>query len=253
MRRHHFRNHDWNDPQWKENMQQFQADRQKGKVMFGIGVALAGAIWLVGTIVHYNFDWEYNWPFFVIGIGILIGLKNNFRNSAWWILVLIGAANLVQIHFPKFENYLWPSVMLAAGLFIAFRPRRKYCYDKNNISGTVNPNNTFNLDVTFGGRKEMITAKDFKGGATTVTFGGCELNFMQCEMAEDTAVLDVKVAFGGLEIIIPSNWHILNEVSPSFGNVEDERSIQPTINSENRKTLILRGTCSFGAVEIKSY
>lgn len=248
-----FRNRDWNDPKWQDHMQKFQAQRQKGKALFGIGIAIGGLLWLLGTIFHYNFDWDLNWPFFLIGIGLLIGMKNNFQNSAWWILCLIGSAYLVKIHAPRFEDYLWPSIMVAAGLFIAFKPRRKLCYDKVKVEGKVNPNNTFNLDVTFGGRKEIITAKDFKGGSASITFGGAELSFMQCEMADETAVLDVKVAFGGLEIIIPSHWQVQNEVNPAFGNVEDERTIQTNLNAENRKTLILRGTCSFGSVEIKSY
>jgi len=109
------------------------------------------------------------------------------------------------------------------------------------------------MDITFGGRKEVVTTKDFKGGVVSATFGGVELNFMQADFTGPTAVLDLRVSFGGVEIIVPSNWDIQNEINPSFGNVEDERSMQTPSSPENRKTLILRGNCSFGSVEIKSY
>jgi beta-galactosidase/beta-glucuronidase len=76
---------------------------------------------------------------------------------------------------------------------------------------------------------------------------------MQADIVDSPAILDLKVSFGGVEIIVPSHWHVQNEINPSFGNVEDERNIQTASSLENKKVLILRGTCSFGNVEIKSY
>jgi predicted membrane protein len=75
----------------------------------------------------------------------------------------------------------------------------------------------------------------------------------QADFSAPSVVLDCRVAFGGVELIVPSNWEVKNEISSSFGSVEDERSIQANISNETRKILILRGSCSFGSVEIKSY
>jgi Cell wall-active antibiotics response 4TMS YvqF len=98
-----------------------------------------------------------------------------------------------------------------------------------------------------------VTSKDFKGGLVNVTFGGCEVNLVQAELTEPTAVIDLRVSFGGVELIVPSHWDIQNEIDPSFGSVEDERTIQTTTTTETKKTLILRGNCSFGSIEIKSF
>ena len=57
-----------------------------------------------------------------------------------------------------------------------------------------------------------------------------------------------------MELIVPSHWEIQNEIETTLGNVEDHRAIRTgTSSTEERKVLILRGSCSFGSVEIKSY
>ncbi len=252
MRRRNFRNRDWNDPQWQEQMKEHQEHKQRNRAFFGIAVAILGILWIFKLALHIPFEWVTEWPFILIIIGVLIGIKNNFRNSAWWILILIGGANLIDDYYPKYNDYIWPAALIIGGLAIAFRPRRTVCKPNFKINNSVTAENNLNIDVTFGGRKEMITSKDFKNGTVSVTFGGCEMNFMQADI-EESAVLDLRVSFGGVEIIVPAHWHIQNEINPSFGNVEDERILQTANNSENKKTLILRGSCAFGNVEIKSY
>jgi len=253
MRRRDFRNADWSDPKWQENVREYQAQRQRGKRLFGIGVALVGLAWILVIVMHISLEWERVWPYVLILVGLLLGVKHNFSRSPWWVLIVIGAANIVEMYYPNHEELLWASALVLAGIVIAMRPARRPCTPRWKMDKTINNDANLNMDITFGGRKEVVTTKDFKGGVVSATFGGVELNFMQADFTGPTAVLDLRVSFGGVEIIVPSNWDIQNEINPSFGNVEDERSMQTPSSPENRKTLILRGNCSFGSVEIKSY
>lgn len=252
MRRRDFKNADWNDPIWQERMKEYQENRNKNKIFFGIGLIIFGLIWFCTKAFNLDIDWSDNWPFILIAIGILIGIKRNFTNNAWWILCLIGVVNLVDNYYPQYVDYVWPVALILGGLAITLKPRKKKNYGACTVDN-ITDNNLFNIDVTFGGRKEIVTSKEFVGGRANVTFAGCEINFMQAEMVGPTAELDLKVSFGGLEIILPSHWEVRNEINPSFGNVEDERGFRSNVNTENRKTLILRGDCSFGNIEIKSY
>ena len=202
-------------------------------------------------------DLEFSWPAIVIVIGILIGIKSGFRSNAWWIMIIIGIANFT----PQFmimgrpsRDFAWPAIVIIIGVAIAFRPRRHTFRQRdNNISTTINAESDLNIDITFGGKKEVVTSKDFKGGSVAVTFAGCEINLAQADFTEPSIILECRVSFGGLEIIVPSHWEVQNEISPSFGNVEDERTIQTGPGNEPRKILILRGNCSFGSIELKSY
>jgi hypothetical protein len=249
MRHHNFSR--WDD-------KAFQEHRRRNRIFFGITIALLGVVFLLKTMgVLSWFDLEFSWPVVLIVVGIMIGVKNNFRRNAWWILILIGIANLV----PQFtimgkpsSHYVWPALAIVGGLMIAFRPRRDpACYPRRGVESTITSESTLNIDVTFGGKKEVVTSKDFKGGLVSVTFAGCEINLNQADFQDSSVVLDCRVSFGSMEIIVPSHWDVQNEINPSFGNIEDDRTIQTAIAGENKKTLILRGNCSFGSIEIKSY
>ena len=109
------------------------------------------------------------------------------------------------------------------------------------------------VDIVFGGRKEIVTSKDFKGGIVSVTFGGSEINLTQADFTEEQIVLDCRVTFGGVELIVPAHWEIQNNIVPSMGSVEDERMIYTGQTGDVKKKLILQGTCNFGSIEIKSY
>ena len=81
--------------------------------------------------------------------------------------------------------------------------------------------------------------------------GGAEINLQQADIKQ-AAVLEVNNVFAGTKIFIPSNWDIKNEITAVFGGVEDKRSLNlPTPDA--KKSIILRGTCVFGGIEIKNF
>jgi hypothetical protein len=244
----------------QRNFQYYQQKRQRSRVFFGITVAILGVLFLLRTFGYFPFDWEDSWEVVLIIVGTLIGIKSGFRNHAWWILILIGSANLIpefRIMGHSSEQLLWPVVMIIAGLMVALRPRRHtFRYDEKripNMETKINAADTLNVDVVFGGRKEIVTSKNFRGGVVSATFGGADINLMQADSPDPEIIMEFKISFGGAEIIVPSHWEIQNEISPSFGSVDDERIIQTSSTTEERKKLILRGSCSFGSIEIKSY
>lgn len=240
----------------------YHEHRQRNRVFFGIALALIGIALMLKTmgILPY-FTLEYSWPIVLIIIGLLIGIKSGFRRNAWWILIAVGVAHVIpqfMIFGKPSSHYIWPAVLITAGVAIALRPRRQPEWPPKRRMGMgmetiISSDSTLNIDVAFGGKKEVVTTKDFKGGAVSVAFAGCELNLAQAEMTDSMAVLEFSVSFGGVEMVVPSHWEIQNEISHSFGSVEDERIIQTATAAENKKTLILRGSCSFGSIEIKSF
>lgn len=243
---------------YRGDCEQWTEHRRRNRVWFGIAVAIAGVALLLHTMrLLPAFTFDLSWPLILIVIGVLIGIKNGFRRNAWWILILIGGANLIPDNYKimgrPVDEMIWPVVLILFGLMIALRPRKCRFGHPKTPSSIINTENSLDIDVTFGGRKEIVTSKDFNGGTINCTFAGVELNLTQADFTAPSVVLDCRVSFGGVEIVVPSHWDILNEVSPSFGSVEDERTIHTPSASETRKTLILRGSCSFGAIEIKSY
>jgi len=244
----------WGNENWKD----YNENRNRDKKIFGFAIVVIGLLLLLKVMNIIWFSVVFSWPAILIFIGILVGIKHRFRHNSWWIMTLIGLAFLdpeITLHGIYIRHYLFPIILILIGLSIVFKPRKNFFNNPNPTIGTkesyTNDANSLNIDITFGGRKEYVTSKNFKGGTISTTFGGCELNLMQADTTEEAIVLDLKVSFGGLELIVPSHWQIKNEINPSFSNVEDERMQTP--NVEQKKLLILRGSVSFGSVEIKSY
>lgn len=234
--------------------------RDRGnKVFFGILIIIIGLfIFLKQVGLMPMLDFHANWPLFLIAIGILLGIKKRFASPAPFILIAIGVFNYI----PAFtftlggrevdsERLVVPLLFIFIGLIIIFKPKKKHWQHMDMTHLTSDK--TLEADIVFGGRKEIITAKDFRGGRITAMFGGAEINMLQADSTEQIIVLDVRARFGGCELIIPSNWDVKNEVDTVMGSVEDKRSLRPSDTTENRKTLILRGSCFCGGIEIKSF
>ena len=247
-------------------------EQARKRAIFGIAIAGTGLVILLRMLnVLPPFEWSLRlgWPMILIGVGLAIGLKSGFRNHAWWILILLGGVHLI----PAFDilpgiparRVIWPAMLIILGLLIVLRrnhyPRfgrhghRSWSEQKDYTdTETVitNSEDMVDIDVLFSGRKEYVTARNFRGGRVSASFSGVELNLTGAD-ATAPMMLDIRVNFASLELIVPSHWEIQNEIAPTMGSVEDERRVIMPTGSWERKLLILRGTCTFGTVEIKSY
>jgi predicted membrane protein len=197
-------------------------------------------------------------------------VKNNFRHAWWFFLILIGGVFLLGDFYPQMniKPFLWPVLLIVFGLFMIFKPRRKFnqgrwdrsnnrfnrykreshCYVKEESS-----NEDFIESTSFmGGVKKNVLSKKFKGADITNVFGGAEINLTQADI-ETSATMELTNVFGGTKLIIPAHWEISSELVSVFGSIEDKRPIQPNTNMGEAKILILKGTTFFGGIDIKSY
>lgn len=223
--------------------------------------------------------WLFTWPMILILIGLFSGIKHNFRNNAWWILLLIGGYFLADEAFPGLvaKQYFWPVAIIIFGIMMIVKPRKR-CDDwsnwnkgqpKNSTASTTGTQSTgeagsaqpfqdtetatedyLDIAAVFGGIKKSVYSKNFKGGKVTCVFGGGEINLLQADFT-GTSVLDMTAVFGGCTLIIPSNWQLKINSTPFFGGIDDKRQ-QPNVISYD-KTLVITGGVVFGGIEIKSY
>lgn len=251
------------------------------------GVGSGIVLIIIGVIILLNalgaitpFDVNLGFPFIMIAIAVVVGLRSNFRNSAWVFLLLIGVAHAI----PKFNIGRMESDEFAAaiglillGAYVMRRRRwQQSVVDTStpwaaasvdigatetasgasyvSASGTHSSDAPFTINTfaLFAGRKEIITSKNFRGGRVSSVFGGTQLNLMNADSPAERIVIDVTAALGGVEIIVPSHWELVNEVDAIFGGVSDSRTIRTT-PTETSRTLILRGLCLMGGVDVKSY
>jgi predicted membrane protein len=90
----------------------------------------------------------------------------------------------------------------------------------------------------------------FRGADTTAFMGGCELDLRDALMgAGELAVVDVFVIMGGVNIFVPPNWTVSQEVVPLLGGVHDKTRSVPSSPAQH---LLVRGTVVMGGVEISN-
>lgn len=282
------REESWNEGE--ERWRKFEKAQRRGKVMGGLLVVAIGALFL-GRELGYEIPvWIFTWKVLLIGIGLVIAVKHKFLHPGWIILVGVGGVFLLTDLYPEMniKPILWPILIIAFGLFIIFKPRhsrhsRKHWHQKWHQHHARHHHRSYDKlrdkfeteayrdackDYTYreepskedviesivfmAGVKKNILSKNFKGGDVTSIFGGTELNLSQADF-EGSINLEVTQVFGGTKLIVPANWEIKSELVTVFGSVEDKRAIQPTLETEPRKVLVLTGTTVLGGIEIRNY
>jgi predicted membrane protein len=164
------------------------------------------------------------------------------------------------------RRYTWPLVLILVGLFFIFRPRRRWQWhgdEKKTSSGVIavdvgvdsetsySKEDFVNATSIFSGTNKSVLSKNFKGGEIVNIFGGTELNLSQADISTE-AIIETTTIFGGIKLILPSNWTVKTEAAVIFGGIDDKRPM-PALNEPTDKTLTIRGTVIFGGVDIKSH
>lgn len=226
-------------------------DDRSGRVWAGMLLVIVGGIFLARRAGVDFPHWLLSWEMILIAVGLYIGVRQSFRLGGWMIAVAVGGVFMLDdvLYDINLKPYLWPSLIIAFGLYMIFRPRS----DFKGLGGSSRNTSEDSIDdiAIFGGSKTNIISKDFKGGEITTIFGGTDLNLMQADF-KNTISLDLTQVFGGTKLIVPANWSIKSEVVTIFGGIDDKRP-HATEAVDTTKVLILKGTCIFGGIDIKSY
>lgn len=207
-------------------------------------IVALGGILLAHNLGIINFDtWGLFWGVFWGGLFLAAGITALFNRGALvWGLVLcavgvsimLGAFGVVDINFWKI---FWPLVLVVVGLGVLFKvspAKSKESADKSNEK----------VAIFYG--EDARPKGDYDGGSLSVVFGGVNLDLRQAKV-KDGAVIEIFTFCGGIEINMPSDVIVQNEVRGIFGDSEDKT----VPDAKAKKTVILRGECILGGLEIK--
>ncbi len=241
-------------------------------VWLGAFLLVFGVFAFLKTNLNVQFPrWLFTWEWILIGIGLFIGFKENFRGSAWIILIAIGSIFLTKdlLRSYGYGFNFWPIIIILVGVYFITQSsgKKKRLSSRSTISHTpteygdiplgdstfVSESEDDYIDSTsiFGSDKKIVLSKNFKGGEVTNVFGGSDIDLTQSDI-QGRCELEVTAIFGGCTLVIPSNWVIRSEATTIFGGISDKRKM--LLNSDvQAKTLIIKGTVLFGGIEIKSY
>lgn len=219
------------------------------RAFFGITIAALGGVLLLRNLEIIKFDsWNVFWgTVWAVGL-ILAGLMTIFSSRkaslrVWGLLLMtigvsigLGAYGVINISVWKI---FWPVMLITIGLTVSVgsggRKRSKKSADDSGNE---------KIAIFYG--EESRVKGDYTGGSVTAIFGGVDLDLRQAKI-KDGAVIDVFTFCGGVNINMPDDVIVKNEVHGILGGSEDKT----VSKSSAKKTIYLRGECVLGGLEVK--
>lgn len=105
----------------------------------------------------------------------------------------------------------------------------------------------FRTSAILGGRKHNNAFEEFVGGDVTAFMGGVDIDLSDSTMRGEEVVLDVFVVMGGINLRIPGDWVVVNDVGILMGGMEDKSRVADMATA---KRLVVRGSVFMGGMEI---
>lgn len=221
------------------------------RAFLSIVVVALGGVLLLKNLDIINISWDIFWGTVWAAGFVLSGLVNifNYRNKTSWIwgllLVAIGVLiglNSYGIVDVSIWKVFWPVVLIAAGLSMMFNTSPKGI----KRSKKLDKDNAGNEKIAcFWGEEDAVKG-DYTGGSLVAIFGGVDLDLRQAKI-KDGSVIEIFTFCGGVNITLPDDVIIENEVRGFLGGTDDK-----TLPKDSaKKTLHLKGECILGGLEIK--
>ena len=190
------------------------------------------------------------WPMLLVAFGLARVLNSDCTSSrvSGGLMMIIGlwlTADDIWGVPIDFERW-WPMFIVAVGAVIVYRAMRGGG-QRGPEAQTVS-DSQFSEVAVWAGKVRRIASPVFRKADLTAIMGGIEVDLRAASTGGQEAVIDVFAWWGGIEITVPPDWSVSNQVVVFMGGADDKSS--GTQDSRNR--LVLRGFVVMGGVEVKT-
>lgn len=155
----------------------------------------------------------------------------------------------------------WPVLFAALlgsiGFSLIFgKSKKKYYENKfSNVHAGGTERNTVehdygdevNCQVKFGSTVKYVNSENLQKVNVSVSFGSAAIYLDNAKVTGGEVLVNLDVSFGGVEIYVPRDWCVTNNMQTGFSGV-DENGRNTGANLVN---VVLIGTANFAGVEIK--
>lgn len=104
------------------------------------------------------------------------------------------------------------------------------------------------LVAIFDGIELKSRAQAFRGGSMLAWFGGVAVDLTEAKLAPD-ARLTIGALFGGVDVKVPPEWHVVSTGRAFAGGVSDD---VPEPQDPEAPTLTVESTTAFGGISVRA-
>jgi predicted membrane protein len=227
------------------------------QVIIGALAIIFGVLFILDNfnIIRVDDALQY-WPILLVVFGVVQLTKPNRRHGFFFylIVILIGIVMLIGRLTDYYISIwsFWPVVLVLLGVSIIWRGAvYRSGYHIPPIFGPTEPSSDSLISIfsCLSANKQSNVAQEFAGGTITSILGGVELELRGATIQGNSAMIDLFVCMGGVELYIPREWSVVLQCTPILGGCANKTYPSPTAPT---KTIVLRGTVIMGGVEIKN-
>ncbi|MBS0010954.1 MAG: hypothetical protein KFF49_06070 [Bacteroidales bacterium] len=225
------------------------------KIAIGVVLIVLGFMLVIrntGLMPGYFEDIIFSWQMLLVAIGFIMILGTGNKAPGLIVMAVGGFFLLPEVFDIPFRTYrlFWPAILIIIGIIVL--SNAQFFRKERWISESSSSNDFIDMVNIFGGGERRLLSQNFRGGKVSCVFGGGEIDLTGARLAEGTSELEISCVFGGISLIVPSDWNIIVDVTPVLGGFSDERKSSSSVIDMSR-TLVVKGAVVFGGGEIKSY
>ena len=248
-------------------MKEKTTPKRRKRIFWGIYLLITVAA-VVFDVLNKNFGWLpdiFEWWKIVLGLLLIyFAIETAFARLVWMLPLFAGGLFLLlqsniaaAIGMPEGALLapVWAVILVAILLAIAFGllfPMKKK-KKTSRVRVHTGPNEFEQVYVkeeetasnNFGAKTVYIDCSEFTSKSISNSFGACEVRFVNVDMFSGYGELEIDNNMGAINVRVPDDWKIVNEMRSSFG---------PTNSVEGGaegKVLVIKGSNSMGAVNVE--
>jgi serine/threonine protein kinase len=180
----------------------------------------------------------------VVSAGLVSAGALTFGLASSWGAIAAGADPSGWLRFPV---QFVPGVVLAALVTALARlliGRRRFREQGAQDGSTVS------IWAILGGRVWRSDGTPFRGGNVISTFGGCDIDLTDTEVAGAEAVIEATAIMGGVKIIVAPHWRVVTRGAQLIGGYANKTRPPKTDSSVPAQRLLVKGFALLGSVEV---
>lgn len=193
----------------------------------------------------------------MVGLVALTAVAILFVTKKFWLgacmviaagLMVASSAGLLMDFSGQQRGMIFvAAALVGVALHIMFRSKLVEITTGEDGEFEVNGGDGNEVNVDFTGVTKNIMDKEFTSAALRCNFGAIKAHFEGAKLKGGKATIVIENHFSGVELFLPKNWAVDNQLDMVAGGVEEKN--RPMLDEKSPR-VVLVGNLRFGGVVI---